>query len=48
MGPAVKIGLALVVGVVLALLWHYLDPTVREAGELEEMGLAVLAEIPKK
>lgn len=48
MGPAVKIGLALVVGVALALLWHYLDPTLREAKELEEMGLAVLAEIPRK
>jgi capsular polysaccharide biosynthesis protein len=48
MGPAVKIGLALVAGVALALLWHYLDPTVREAQELEEMGLAVLAEIPRK
>jgi capsular polysaccharide biosynthesis protein len=48
MGPAVKIGLALVVGVSLALLWHYLDPTVREAEELEEMGLAVLAEVPKE
>jgi capsular polysaccharide biosynthesis protein len=48
MGPAVKIGLALVVGVALALLWHYLDPTVREAEELEKMGLAVLAEIPRK
>jgi capsular polysaccharide biosynthesis protein len=48
MGPAVKIGLALVVGVALALLWHYLDPTLHEAKELEEMGLAVLAEIPKK
>jgi capsular polysaccharide biosynthesis protein len=48
MGPAVKIGLAFVVGVALALLWHYLDPTVHEAEELEEMGLAVLAEIPRK
>jgi capsular polysaccharide biosynthesis protein len=48
MGPAVKIGLALVVGLALALLWHYLDPTVREAQELESMGLAVLTEIPKK
>ena len=48
MGPAVKIGLALVVGVALALLWHYLDPTVREAQELEEMELAVLAEIPRE
>lgn len=47
MGPAVKIGLALVVGVTLALLWHYLDPTIREAEELEGMGLAVLAEIPR-
>jgi capsular polysaccharide biosynthesis protein len=48
MGPAVKVGMALVVGVALALLWHYLDPTIREAEEVEEMGLAVLAEIPRK
>ena len=48
MGPAIKIGLAFVVGVALALLWHYLDPTIREAKELEVMGLTVLAEIPKK
>jgi capsular polysaccharide biosynthesis protein len=48
MGPAVKIGLALVVGVALTLLWHYLDPTVREAQELENIGLDVLAEIPRK
>jgi len=47
MGPAVKIGLAAGAGVALALLWHYLDPTIREAKELEDMGLAVLAEIPK-
>jgi capsular polysaccharide biosynthesis protein len=48
MGPAVKIGLAAGLGVALALLWHYLDPTIREAKELEEIGLEVLAEIPKK
>jgi capsular polysaccharide biosynthesis protein len=48
MGPAVKIGLAAGTGVALALLWHYLDPTVREAKELEELGLPVLAEIPRK
>jgi capsular polysaccharide biosynthesis protein len=48
MGPAVKIGLALVVGVAMALLWHYLDPTVHEALELESMGLAVLTEIPRR
>jgi hypothetical protein len=48
MGPAIKIGLALVVGVALALLWHYLDPTVREAAELEELGLSVLVKIPRQ
>ncbi len=46
MGPAVRIGLALIVGVALALLWHYLDPSVRESAELEALGLDVLAEIP--
>jgi capsular polysaccharide biosynthesis protein len=48
MGPAVKIGLAMAVGGALALLWHYLDPTIREKAELEAVGLSVLAEIPKK
>jgi len=48
MGPTVRIGLALVVGVALALLWHYLDPNVHESAELEALGLAVLAEIPRK
>jgi capsular polysaccharide biosynthesis protein len=48
MDPAIKIGLAASLGVALALLWHYLDPTVREAQELESMGLAVLGEIPQR
>ena len=48
MGPAVKIGLALVAGIALAFLWHYLDPTIHEAVELEDLGLAVLAEIPRR
>ncbi len=48
MGPAIKIGLAAGLGVALALLWHYLDPTVRDAEELESLGLSVLAEIPCK
>ena len=48
MGPAIKIGLAMSLGIALALLWHYLDPTVREAEELETIGLNVLAEIPRK
>ena len=48
MGPTIRVSLALVIGIALALLWHYLDPTVREAAELEEMGVIVLAEIPRK
>ena len=48
MGPVVKVGLALVIGVALALLWHYLDPTIHEAAELEELEIAVLGEIPRK
>jgi capsular polysaccharide biosynthesis protein len=48
MGPAIRIGLAIIVGVALALLYHYLDPTVREAAELEDLGVDVLAEIPRK
>lgn len=47
-GPAIKVGLALVVGIALALLWHYLDPTVHEAAEVEGLGLVVLAEIPRR
>lgn len=48
MGPAIKIGLAAGLGVALAFLWHYLDPTIRESEELEDMGLPVLTEIPQK
>jgi capsular polysaccharide biosynthesis protein len=47
MGPAIKVALALFVGVGLAFLWHYLDPTVHEARELEAMGWEVLARIPR-
>lgn len=46
--PAVRIGLALFTGVGLAFLWHYLDPTVQEAEELEELGWEVVARIPRK
>jgi len=48
LGPAVRLGLALAVGVGLALAWHYMDPTVRDPEDLEEMGLAMLAHIPRK
>jgi capsular polysaccharide biosynthesis protein len=47
-GPAVRLALAVFVGVGLAFLWHYLDPTVHEAEALEDMGLDVLARIPRK
>ena len=40
--------LALLVGVGLALLVEYLDPTVRDRQEVQDMGLAVLGEIPKQ
>ena len=46
--PIVRMSLAAVAGAALAFLWHYLDPTVREAAELEAMGLAVLARVPRK
>ena len=42
-----RVLLALAAGVALAFLWHYLDTTVRERLELEQMGLAVLGEIPR-
>jgi capsular polysaccharide biosynthesis protein len=48
MGPAIRVGLALFVGIGLAFLWHYLDPTVHEVGELEELGWEVLACIPRR
>jgi capsular polysaccharide biosynthesis protein len=47
MGPVIRLGLALFVGVGLAFLWHYLDPTVHEVEELEELGWEVLARIPR-
>lgn len=48
LGPAIRLALALGVGIGLALLGHYLDPTVREEAELEALGLRVLARIPRK
>jgi capsular polysaccharide biosynthesis protein len=43
-----RLGLGLAVGLALALVAHYIDPTVREKGELEQMGLKVLGEIPSE
>jgi capsular polysaccharide biosynthesis protein len=42
-----RVALALVVGLALAFLLDYVDVTVRERSELEQMGLPVLGEIPQ-
>ena len=43
-----RVALALLAGLGLALLAHYLDPTVRDRAELERLRLPVIAEIPKE
>ena len=43
-----RVALALLAGLGLALLAHYLDPTVRDRAELERLRLPVMAEIPKE
>jgi capsular polysaccharide biosynthesis protein len=48
LGPGIKIAVALVAGVALALLWHYLDPTIRTPAEVEDIGLPVIAAIPRR
>ncbi len=42
-----RILLALMVGLGLAFLLHYLDTTIYTAAEVEELGLAVLGEVPR-
>jgi capsular polysaccharide biosynthesis protein len=43
-----RVGLALLAGLGLALLAHYLDPTVRDRTELERVGLPILGAIPRE
>ena len=45
--PLIRIGLGLFVGIGLAFLAHYLDPTLRHRDELESLGLTVIATIPR-
>jgi capsular polysaccharide biosynthesis protein len=45
--PLIRIGLGLFVGLGLAFLAHYLDPTLRHHDELESLGLTVIATIPR-
>jgi capsular polysaccharide biosynthesis protein len=47
-GPAIRIAAALVAGIMLALVWHYLDRTLHDSTEVEALGLPVVGEIPKK
>lgn len=44
----IRLFVALVAGVALAFLWDYLDDTVRDRGEVEALGVSVLAEIPRE
>lgn len=43
-----RVALALAVGLGLALLAHYLDPTIRERAEIEKIGLSIIGEIPRE
>jgi len=43
-----RVAIALAAGFGLALLVEYLDPTLRDRREIEQIGLPVLGEIPKK
>jgi capsular polysaccharide biosynthesis protein len=45
--PVVRFGLGVAAGVALAFAVEYLDPTIRSRSEVEKMGLAVLAEVPR-
>jgi capsular polysaccharide biosynthesis protein len=44
----IRLFLALLAGIALAFLLDYLDDTVRDQAELEEMGITVLGEIPRR
>ncbi len=47
-GPLLRLLLALAVGVGAALLVHTLDPFVREASEVEALGIPVIIEVPRR
>lgn len=48
LGPGLRLLLALVVGLALAFLAHYLDPTVRESAEIEALGVPIVGAIPHR
>ncbi|MDX1993102.1 MAG: hypothetical protein SF029_11965 [bacterium] len=47
-GPLLQLGVALLAGLGLALLAHYLDPTLRDKRELEALGIPVISAIPRR
>ncbi len=47
LSPLLRIGIGLVAGLALAFLAEYLDPTIRNRREVEALGFAVIAEIPR-
>jgi capsular polysaccharide biosynthesis protein len=46
--PLIRIALGLIVGVALAFLAHYLDPSLRRREELEALGIPVIGSLPRK
>ena len=46
-GPLLRVGLALLAGLGLAFLAHYLDPTLHQREEIEALGLKVIATLPR-
>ncbi|MFW5692174.1 MAG: hypothetical protein ACOCX3_02360 [Chloroflexota bacterium] len=47
-GPLLRLALAAVLGVGLAFLVEYLDPTLRDRDELERLGLPIVGSIPRR
>ncbi len=47
LGPALRIALALAVGLGLTLIAHYTDPWIRDADELESMELPIVGIVPR-
>jgi len=48
LGPVLKLALALIGGIALAVLVEWADPYVRRRGQIEEMALGVLAAVPRE
>jgi len=46
--PFIQIGLGLITGIGLAFLAHYLDPTLRRREDVEQLGIPVIANLPKE